>query len=82
MMTVEHHSLFLKMQKEEAEAGYKMKSFLALNRIDWKPVENKKNIMAKQMQTYVYSKTAYKNIKKAMTMALKFKYQVAGTLNV
>lgn len=81
-MTVQHHRLFLKTRKEEAEASYKMKSFLGLNQTDWKPVENKKNVMAKQMQTYVYSKTVYKNIKKAMTMALKFKYQAAGTLNV
>lgn len=39
------------MLEEGAEASYKMKSFLALNLTDWMPVENKKNAVAKQMQT-------------------------------
>jgi len=50
-MTVQHHSSFLKMLKEGAEASYKAKSFLALNWTDQMPVEKKKNAVAKNMQT-------------------------------
>lgn len=49
-MTVQHHSSFLKMLKEGAEARYKAKSFLVLYQTDQMPVKKKKNDETKKMQ--------------------------------
>lgn len=78
------------MLKEGAEAGYRAKSFLVLYQIDQKPVESEKNEVAKKMQALcranytqkLYTKmSVYKNVKMAMTIASKFQYQAAETLN-
>lgn len=78
---MQYHSSFLKRLKEVAKANYKMKSFLVLILTDWMPVENKKNVMAKHMQPLVQANLVCGNVKMAMTMTLKFKYQATGILN-